>query len=53
MHEKTTIPLNIPRFPKVLHRQVKVLAAKTDRTIKDVIIEAVEEKIDREGSNDF
>lgn len=47
MDERDAIPMHIASFPKSLHRHVKILAAETDRTIKDIVVEAVQEKIAR------
>jgi len=40
--------LNIRNFPDDLHREVKVASAKEGRTIREWIIEAIKEKLDRE-----
>ncbi len=41
--------VNLKDFPEDLHRAAKVAAVKEGKTLKDWIIEAVKEKLDRES----
>lgn len=47
-HEDNMNALNIRNFPDDLHREMKVTAAKEGRTIREWIIEAVKEKLERD-----
>ena len=40
--------VNIKDFPEELHRAAKIAAVKEGRSLKDWIIEAVTEKLERE-----
>lgn len=44
------MPLNVP-MPRGLHARMKSKAAITGRTIRRFVIEAVEEKLEREGDS--
>jgi predicted DNA-binding protein len=46
-----TVPLNVP-MPRQLHARMKSKAAITGRTIRRFVIEAVEEKLEREEGAD-
>ena len=39
--------LNVRYFPDDLHREMKVAAAKEGKTLKDWLIEAIKEKLER------
>lgn len=41
--------LNVRNFPDDLYREIKVAAAKEGKTLKDWVIEAIKEKLERDS----
>ena len=44
-----TMVFNMKNFPADLHRQAKIAAVKEGKALKDWIIEAVKEKLERDS----
>lgn len=46
-----TIRLHVPDLPADLHKKMKIAAAKSEKSIKAWVMEAIQEKLERENGS--